>query len=69
VGGMDIDIDMEECMAGLRSMEFGGAMTYKYLHLVLKGDFSSLLVLNKKNEVCLGWMRVLRLVLLFQASG
>ena len=42
VGGIDIDIDiafLEECMAGLCSMEWVGALTHKHFQMVMKGNF------------------------------
>ena len=38
----------EESMAGLCSVEHGGALIYKHFQMVVKGNFSSLPVLNKK---------------------
>ena len=64
VGGMDIDIGflmklrkfiMDECMVGLCSMEFGGALTCKQIQMVVKDNFSSLPMWNKKIMICLGW--------------
>lgn len=59
VGGIDIDIRClvnlrkfieEECMAGLCYVEQGGALTHKHFQVVVKGNFSSLSILNKTNE-------------------
>ena len=36
-------------------MERGEALTHKHFQMVVKRDFSSLPVLNKKIKVCLGW--------------
>lgn len=64
VDGIDIDIGLfvnlrkfieEECMSGLCCMEWGGALTHKHFQLIVIGNFSSLLVLNKNIKVCLGW--------------
>lgn len=33
----------------------GGGLTHKHFQVV-KGDFSSLLALNKKSKICLGWV-------------
>jgi hypothetical protein len=33
----------------------GVALTQKRFQMAVKGDFSNLLVLNKKIKVCLGW--------------
>ena len=44
----------EHCIVGLCSME-GGGLTHKHFQVV-KGDFSSLLALNKKSKICLGWV-------------
>lgn len=63
VGGMDIDIGllvksrkfiMDECMAGLCSVECGGALTCKHFQMVVKGNFSSLPMWSKKIRVCVG---------------
>ena len=63
VGGMDVDVGFlvnlrrfieEECMIALCSVEQGGVLTDKHFQMmVVKGDFSSLPVLNKRIEVCL----------------
>ena len=42
-------------MASLCSMERGCASMHKHFQMVLKRNSSSLLVLNKKIKVCLGW--------------
>ena len=64
VGGLDVDIAVlvkmkrfieEQCIVGLRSMERGGVLTHKHLQMMVKDNFVSLLVLNKKIKVCLGW--------------
>jgi hypothetical protein len=64
VAGIDIDITLlvklrkfieEECMAELCSMERGGGLTHEHFQMVMKGNFSSLMVLTKKVKVCLGW--------------
>ena len=58
MGGLDSDIGLlvnlrrfieEECIADLRSVERGGALTHKHFQMLVKGNFSSLPVLNKKN--------------------
>ena len=36
-------------------MERGGALIHKHFQMVVKGNFTSLPVLNKKIKVCLGW--------------
>lgn len=36
-------------------MERGGTLTHKHFQMVMKGNFSSLLMLNKKIKVCLDW--------------
>jgi hypothetical protein len=65
VGGMDIDVGLfvnlrafieDECTVGLCSVEFsGGVWMHKYFQMVVKGNFCSLSVLDKKLKVCLGW--------------
>lgn len=45
-----------ECIAGVCSVEKGGgALTHKHFQMMMKGNFTSLAVLNKKIKVCLGW--------------
>lgn len=63
VGGMDVDVGFlvnlrrfieEECMIGMCSVERGGVLTDKHVQMmVVKGNFSSLPVLNRRIEVCL----------------
>ena len=65
VGDMGIDITLllklrrfieEHCIAGLCSVKGRGvALTQKRFQMAVKVDFNSLLVLNKKIKVCLGW--------------
>lgn len=64
MGGMDVDIGLlvnltkfieDECIARLCSMGRGGALTHKHFQMVLKGNFTSLPMLNKKIKICLGW--------------
>ena len=42
-------------MASLYSIEHNNALTHKHFQMTVKGNFSSLLVLNKKIKVCLSW--------------
>jgi hypothetical protein len=64
VGGMDVDTALlvklkriveERCIARLCSEERGGALTNKHFQMMVEGNFASLLVLNKRTKVCLGW--------------
>ena len=64
MGGVDVDVGLlvnlrrfieDHCFAGLCSVERGGALTHKHFQMMVKGNFTSLLVLNKKTKVCLGW--------------
>ena len=45
----------DEHINGLCFVERGGALTYKHFQMMVKGNFTSLLVLNKKIKVRLGW--------------
>lgn len=49
--------------------EHGGPSTHQQSHMVLKGNLSSLPVLNKKNKICLGWLRDHPRVMFFLAKG
>ena len=58
IGGLDFDIGLlvnlrsffeEQCIASLRFLERGGALMHKHFQMLVKGNFNSLLVLNKKN--------------------
>lgn len=42
-------------LAGLCFVERGGALTHKHFKMVVKGNFSSLPMLNKKIKIALGW--------------
>ena len=61
--GMDIDIALlvklrkfiEECMVGFYIMECSATLTHNHFQMVVKGNFSSPLVLKKKIKVGLGW--------------
>lgn len=64
MGGVDVDIVLlmnlrrlieDHCIARLCFVERGGALTHKHFQMMVKGNFSSLLVLNKQIKVCLGW--------------
>lgn len=64
IGGMDIDITLllilwkfieEECMEGLCFVEHSGAWTHKHFRMVVKGNFGSFPMLNKKSKLCVGW--------------
>ena len=65
MGGKEVDIGLlvnlrkfikEGCnMAGLCSLECGGAVMHKHFQMMVKGNFSILPLLNKKIKVCLGW--------------
>jgi hypothetical protein len=54
--GMDIDIALlvklrkflEECMVGFCSMECNGTLTHNHFQMIVKGSFSSLLVLKRE---------------------
>ena len=61
---MDVDIRIfllilgvlrRNAFPGLCLLERGGALTHKHFQMMVKENFSSLLVLNKKIKVCLGW--------------
>jgi hypothetical protein len=63
VGGVDGDIALpmnlshlieDHCISQLCSVEKGGALTHKHFQMMVKGNLSSLLLLNKKIKVCLG---------------
>lgn len=45
----------EQCIARLYLIEKGGASTHKHFQMVVKGNFTSLPVLNTKIKIGLGW--------------
>lgn len=68
LGGMDVDIALlvklkrfikEQCIIGLCFVERVGVLTHKHFRMMVKGNFASLLVLNKIIIVCLGWDEIM----------
>ena len=45
----------DKCIVGSCFMKRGGTLMHKHFPMVVKGNFSGVLMLNKKNKVCLGW--------------
>jgi hypothetical protein len=48
----------EDCVAGLCSVDKGDALMHNHFQMVMKGNFSSRILLirrRKKTKVCLGW--------------
>ena len=79
MGGMDIDVGLlgnlkrfieDECMVGLCLMEQGSALTNKHFQMVVKGNFSSLPMLNiKKLRFVWDGMSAILQVMLCPARG